>query len=151
MLLLAPCAFAGYYLGGNIGALQLPGDKLGAVSGAGLKAGYRLDPHLALEGRLAMALPAVEGYGTPYQLGLLARISLLTDDVRPYLLLGPSWVDLRDRQDGGALSSASIGATFGLGLSLHVRDTSLQFEYLRWLDAADNAIGSVNLALVREF
>lgn len=116
--------------------------------------GRELIPHLGLEVRGGLTNRKteddiklhVEGFGS-----LLARFNLLSGDVRPYLLAGGTAARIRVSGPAGSGSETETGFSAGAGISVHVRNAGITFEYLRHLDKDDLLIHGFSIGFIQHF
>lgn len=121
--------------------------------------GYDLIPHVALEARIGTTVfkEEEEIAGETHKLGLdyfgsaFVRLNLLTDDIRPYVLLGGTYGKVV--LTGPLISGSDEESDFswGGGISLHSGNYGVQAEYVRYWDKHGVVLDGVNIGLIAHF
>jgi len=121
--------------------------------------GYELHPRIALEGRFGrvwddeQSLPDGRRLSArvDYFVSAFARLNVFTGDIRPYILLGGTYGRARASLDGETENENEGDVSYGAGVSFHIRDFAVQFEYINYLDKDDTKIQGGNLGVMYRF
>lgn len=118
--------------------------------------GLELHPHIGIEGRVGTTLlrkeiDAAHKFGIDFLGSAFVRLNLLTEDVRPYALLGGTYG--KASLSGPLYSGSDEESDFswGAGISVHVREHGFFVEYVRYWDKSDLELYGVNLGYVGRF
>jgi hypothetical protein len=112
--------------------------------------GVELVPRIALEGRIGTSTED-EDVRIEYFGSALLRFNVLTDDVRPYILLGATHTQMRFSGPFASGSEDETDFSWGGGISVHTGNFGLQFEYIRYLDKHDSVLDGFNLGIINHF
>lgn len=132
-----------------------PGDDLEFFTLSALY-GYELHPHLGIEGRVGTTLVREEldadhKYSVDFFGSAFVRINVLSEDVRPYVLLGGTYAKVVASGPLVSGSDEESDFSWGVGVSLHVRQHGFHLEYIRYLDKSDFEFNGINLGYTGRF
>lgn len=161
LLLAAPMAMAvdadkPFYWGLSAGNMSLEDTDFVVATGT---LGYQLIPHVGIEGRIGTTIIKDEEDigGQRHKLGLdyfgsaFVRLNILTDDIRPYILLGGTYG--KAVVTGPLVSGSDEESDFswGGGLSLYSGNVGVHAEYIRYWDKHGDVLDGFNLGFIAHF
>ena len=118
-----------------------------------------MHPHLGIEGRLGTTwhkhderiLGERHKFGLDFLGSVLARVNLVTGSVRPYALLGGTYVKAVVSGPFVSGSEEESDFSWGGGISLHLRRHGFYLEYVNYIDKTEVEIWGINLGYLGRF